>query len=85
MTIRTDITHRKKVEQEAAERAMWEKRVRNAIAEGRLFVYSQPILDIATRQTVAEELLVRLRDPDKEEILLPSEFLPQCEQHGLIP
>ena len=85
VTIRTDITHRKKVEQEAAERAMWEKRVRNAIAEGRLLVYSQPILDIATRQTVAEELLVRLRDPDKEEILLPSEFLPQCEQHGLIP
>lgn len=84
VTIRTDITHRKKAEQEAAERALWEKRIETAIGDGRLLVYSQPILDIATGETVAEELLVRLRDSDGEQIVPPGEFLPQCEQYGLI-
>jgi len=85
VTIRTDITHRKTIEREAAERAVWEERILAAIGDGRLLVYSQPIVDIATRETVAEELLVRLRDVDAEEILPPSAFLPQCEQHGLMP
>ncbi|MGB0971118.1 MAG: sensor domain-containing phosphodiesterase [Mycobacterium sp.] len=85
VTIRTDITHRKKIEQEAAERAVWDERISSAIADGRLLVYSQPILDIATRRIVEEELLVRLRTVETAEILPPSEFVPQCEQYGLIP
>ena len=85
VTIRTDITHRKKTELEAAERARWEDRIWAAIANGTLLVYSQPIVDIATRETVAEELLVRLGSVDTEAILAPSQFLPQCEKHGLIP
>ncbi len=85
VTIRTDITHRKKIEQEAAERAKWHDLVTTAISEGRLLVYSQPIVDIATRQTVEEELLVRLRAADSEEVSPPSAFLPQCERHGLMP
>ncbi|MCH9640330.1 MAG: EAL domain-containing protein [Actinomycetia bacterium] len=85
VTIRTDITHRKRVEQEAAERAQWQERIRAAIGDGRLLVYSQPIVTIATRETVQEELLVRLRDADTEDVLPPSDFLPQCERHGLMP
>jgi len=64
---------------------MWEERIRTAMSDGRLLVYSQPIVDIATRETVDEELLVRLRDFETEEILAPCDFLPQCEQHGLMP
>ncbi len=85
VTIRDDVTHRRKAEQEAAEHALWDERIRTAIADGRLLVYSQPIVDIATRETVEEELLVRLRDTDTEQILTPDEFLPQCERHGLMP
>ncbi len=85
VTIRTDITHRKKIEQEAAERAKWQDLVATAISEGRLAVYSQPIVDVATGETLEEELLVRLRTVDAEEILPPSAFLPQCQQHGLMP
>ncbi len=85
VTFRTDITHRKKALQELAEQAMWEERIRSAIADGRLVVYSQPIVDIATRQEVAEELLVRLRADDKDQILAPSDFLPHCERHHLMP
>ncbi|MCH9737093.1 MAG: EAL domain-containing protein [Actinomycetia bacterium] len=85
VTIRTDITHRKKIEWEAAERTKWQERITAAIGDGRLLVYSQPIVDIATKEAVGEELLVRLRASDTEEVLPPSEFLPQCEQHGLMP
>ncbi len=85
VTVRTDITHRKQVELEAAERAKWQELVASAISTGRLLVYSQPIVDIASRQTVAEELLVRLRAPETGEVLPPGTFLPQCEQHGLMP
>ncbi len=84
VTIRTDITSRRKAEQEAAERALWQDRIWAAIGDGRLLVYSQPIVDITTRDTVGEELLVRLRDAETDEVLPPGAFLPQCEQHGLI-
>lgn len=85
VTLRTDVTHRKRAEQAAADRALWAERIGAAIIDGRLMVYSQPIVDIATRQTVDEELLVRLRAVETDEVLPPSEFLPQCEQHGLMP
>ena len=82
VTIRTDITHRKKAEQEAAERAPWEKRIETAIGDGRLLVYSQPILDIATGETVAEELLVRLRDSDGEQIVPPANSFRNASSTG---
>lgn len=85
VAIRTDITHRKNAEQAAIERGMWAERVRMAIGDGRLLVYSQPIVDVTTGKQVEEELLVRLRAVDTEEVMAPSEFLPQCEQHGLMP
>ncbi len=85
VTIRTDITHRKKIELEAAERAEWHERIDAAMGDGRLLVYSQPIVAIATRETVEEELLIRLSEVDTEKVLPPSAFLPQCEQHGLMP
>ena len=85
VTIRTDITDSRKIQREAAERAKWQDLVATAISEGRLVVYSQPIVDVATRATVEEELLVRLRIAGAEEVLPPSAFLPQCERHGLMP
>lgn len=85
VTIRTDITHRKKALQELAERAMWEETISTAMDSGRLLVYSQPIVDVETRQQVAEELLVRLKSLGDEQIMLPDQFLPQCERHNLMP
>ena len=84
-TIRTDITHRKKALQAIADRDMWRDRVTVAIAEKRLLAYSQPIVDIATRETVAEELLVRLSVAETAEILTPEHFLSQCERYHLMP
>lgn len=84
-TIRTDISHRKIIELKAAGRARWEERIGAAIVDGRLLVYSQPIVDITTREPVEEELLVRLRAIETAEVQSPSLFLPQCERHGLMP
>lgn len=85
VTIRTDITHRKSVEEEAAKRALWLERIETAIDQGRLVAYSQPIIDIGSQRTIAEELLVRLRPADGADVLPPSEFLPQCERYALMP
>lgn len=74
VTIRTDITLRREIERRAAERTLWERRIGEAIDEGRLLVYSQPIVDIATRETVTEELVVRLQLVGSGPILTPDEF-----------
>ncbi len=89
VTIRTDFTEQRKALQNNAEREIWERRIGAPTGDERLLVYSQPIIDIATRETVEEELLVRLRVVDKQtgidEVWLPSQFLPQCEHHHLMP
>lgn len=83
VTIRTDITHRRAALLEIAERSRWEERV--SAPAGQLLVYSQPIVDIATRTLLDEELLVRLRIADTDEILPPGQFLPECERYQLMP
>ncbi len=85
VTVRTDITQRKEAERKAAERAIWKDRISAAISDGRLLVYSQPIVDVGTREVTEEELLVRLGDAATGKICPPSEFLPQCEQNHLLP
>ena len=83
--ISTDITERKRREAELSERLEWEGRIRTAIAEGRLLVYAQPIVDLRSGALVQEELLVRMqgaRGPG--DIIPPSEFLPQAERFGLV-
>lgn len=85
VTVRTDITQRKEAERKAAERAIWKDRISAAISDGRLLVYSQPIVDVGTREVTEEELLVRLGDAATGKICPPSEFLPQCEQYHLLP
>ena len=60
------------------------ERVSLALADGRLQVYSQPIVHLATGDEVSEELLVRIVTEDGE-VLRPAEFLPAAEKHGLMP
>jgi diguanylate cyclase (GGDEF)-like protein/PAS domain S-box-containing protein len=61
----------------------WVERIRRALDEDRLIVYSQPIVDLATGQVVREELLVRMLDPNGDRIP-PDSFLPTAERFGLI-
>ena len=80
-----DITEEKK-EKTAAQREldalMWLGRVRDAIDENRLVLYSQPIVPLAGGRP-SEELLLRMIGRDNE-VILPGSFLPVAEKYGLI-
>ena len=65
------------------QRLTWVGRIRGAIEAERLVLHSQPIVDLATGQTVGEELLVRMVD-EAGELVMPSAFLPTAERFGLI-
>ena len=60
----------------------WLGRVREAIDEDRLVLYSQPIIPLSGGKP-AEELLVRIVGRDRQ-IIAPGAFLPTAERYGLI-
>src|SRR6478672_9291167 len=80
-----DITEEKK-EQAAAQRELdaltWLGRIRDAIDENRLVLYSQPIVPLGDGR-LGEELLLRMIGRDNE-VILPGSFLPVAEKYGLI-
>jgi PAS domain S-box-containing protein len=81
-----DISERKAREQALvrdAETLAWIDRVQATLAEDRLLLYAQPIMDIHTKQTVQHELLLRVREPDGT-IIGPGKHLEIAEQYGLI-
>jgi PAS domain S-box-containing protein len=73
-------------QEEAARRELdtlaWIGRVRDAIDEDRLVLYSQPIVPLAGGEP-SEELLLRMLGP-KGETILPGSFLPVAERYGLV-
>jgi len=80
-----DITEEKK-DQAAARRELdaltWLGRIRDAIDENRLVLYSQPIVPLGDGRP-GEELLLRMIGRDNE-VILPGSFLPVAEKYGLI-
>jgi PAS domain S-box-containing protein len=80
-----DITEEKR-EQAAAQRELdaltWLGRIRDAIDENRLVLYSQPIVPLAD-DPPSEELLLRMIGRNGE-VIMPGSFLPVAEKYGLI-
>ena len=64
-------------------RLAWVGRVRAALEQGRFTLYSQPVISVATGETVHHELLLRLVDDGQ--IVLPGSFLASAERFGLMP
>ena len=64
-------------------RLTWVGKIRDAIADDRVVLYSQPIVDLSTDEVWSEELLVRLMDEDGD-VIPPAAFLPTAERFGLI-
>jgi len=60
-----------------------EAELRTAIREGELVVHYQPVVELASRQVVAFEALVRWQHPSRG-LLLPDEFIEICEQANLV-
>ncbi len=83
--ISTDITERKGREEELRLRLEWEQRIRRAVDNAELIVYSQPIVELTTGKMHHEELLVRMRGTrGADDVIPPGDFLPQAERFGLI-
>ena len=58
-------------------------RVERALADESFVLHSQPIIDLETGQTVQNELLLRMVEPDGR-VVAPGEFLPVLEQYAMI-
>jgi EAL domain-containing protein (putative c-di-GMP-specific phosphodiesterase class I) len=61
----------------------WLQRLDRALAEDRLVLHAQPIVDLRTRETVRHEVLLRMVGDDGE-LILPESFLPAAERFGTI-
>jgi PAS domain S-box-containing protein len=57
--------------------------IRRAFEEDRFELHAQPIIDLATGETVQRELLIRMRGTDGE-LIPPGAFLPAAEKYGAI-
>lgn len=82
-----DVSERRAEEkrlQEQLDAVTWAVRVRDALSEERMAVYSAPVLDLRARTVDHRELLIRMIDRGGEPIL-PRKFLPIAEQFGLAP
>ena len=47
-------------------------------------MFSQPIIELSTRDVFSEELLVRIA-ADNGPLIRPGSFMPVAEEHGLVP
>jgi EAL domain-containing protein (putative c-di-GMP-specific phosphodiesterase class I) len=63
-------------------RLQWVDRIRVALAEERLVLHAQPIVDLESGH-VHHEILLRMLDTDGE-LIAPGSFLPIAEQFGLM-
>ena len=64
-------------------RSKLHKALKQAIINQELRVHYQPIVELATHQTVGFEALVRWQHPERG-LLLPGDFLPAAEEMGLM-
>lgn len=64
-------------------RLTWERRVREAFKQDRFALHLQPIMDLQQNCIIGHEVLLRMMG-EKEEYILPSQFLNIAERFGLI-
>ncbi len=82
----SDISARKAEEQrrqQELETLSWIGRIQEALAEDSFVLHAQPIIDVASREIVRHELLLRMVDRDGE-LIAPGRFLPAAERFDLI-
>ena len=64
-------------------RLEWQARIEDALVHDGFELHLQPIVELATGEVAAAEVLVRMRLG--EEVVPPARFLPVAEQVGLMP
>jgi diguanylate cyclase (GGDEF)-like protein len=71
------------MEQHLADRRRVEIELRNALVQGELELFYQPIVRVAGRRVIGFEALIRWRHPTLG-IISPAEFIPIAEENGFI-
>lgn len=69
--------------QRSYERLMMERDLRQALRNGELRLYYQPLVSLSTGRVTGCEALLRWQHP-KRGLILPAEFIPAAEDSGLI-
>ena len=69
--------------EQAMKRLTVEIELRQAIKQGELETYYQPVVSLATARAIGAEALVRWRHPTRG-LISPGEFIPIAEESGLI-
>jgi diguanylate cyclase (GGDEF)-like protein/PAS domain S-box-containing protein/excisionase family DNA binding protein len=64
-------------------RVHWAKKLRDALDDDRLILFSQPVVRLRDRKPVHHEILVRIHDDDGKYIL-PGHFIELAESLGLV-
>jgi diguanylate cyclase (GGDEF)-like protein len=77
------VTFDSELRREAMSRLRVESELRNAIANGQMFLEYQPIVSLEDLRIVGFESLVRWRHPEHG-VIPPNEFVPIAEETGLI-
>lgn len=67
-----------------SERLKLENGLRHALERGEFLLFYQPKVDLASGRIIGTEALIRWRQPDKKNIILPGEFISLAEEVGLI-
>jgi len=64
-------------------RVHWAKKIRDAIDEDRLVLFSQPVVRLTDQKPMHHEILLRIQDDDGK-IIMPGNFIEIAESLGLI-
>jgi len=64
-------------------RVHWAKKLRDAIDDDRLVLFSQPVVRLTDQKPMHHEILLRIRDDDGK-IIMPGNFIEVAESLGLI-
>ncbi len=84
-TTSSDITERRLEEHLNRKRLQCAELVYSALAENRMVLYGQPIVDLSGNRPTKFELLIRMRKTRTgQELLAPGAFLPAAEQFDVI-
>lgn len=67
--------------EELRSRINWTQRMRQAIADNRIILHFQPVLDARTNKVVYYEALVRMLD-ESGKLVYPNQFIPALENTG---
>lgn len=65
--------------------AQWRLFIKDALEQDKLVLLYQPVVACPGRQLMHQEVLVRIHDPDSDELIPAGVFLPVAESVGLAP